>query len=55
MKETKIIQIATTETLLFALTDDGHLYTTNAKSRKKWISVKVPNNYNLTYNPTNKE
>lgn len=43
----KIIQIATTPTLLFTLTDDGKLYTTNAKSRKRWISVEVPKGYKL--------
>lgn len=52
-KQTKIIQIATTATLLFALTDDGRLYTVNAKTRKRWISVEVPKTYTL--NPTNKE
>lgn len=45
--ETKIIQIATTSTLLFALTDDGQLYTTNAKSRNRWVSVQVPKGYKL--------
>ena len=45
--QTKIKQIATTTNLLFALTEDGRLFTTNAKTRKKWISVKVPENYKI--------